>query len=229
MIQMTNIHKTYQMGDVEVRALRGVTLTIEPGEFIAVMGPSGSGKSTLMHVLGLLDVPDSGSYKLWDREVSKLSENELAQLRSSAFGFVFQQFHLLPRTTAIENVGLPLLYQAGGGRDGAGASRRRLEAVGLGDRLEHKPNELSGGQQQRVAIARAIVTDPAVLLADEPTGNLDTKTSREIMELVTSLNRDQGITVIMVTHETDIAAYAERVVRFLDGKVEADAHRKEAA
>jgi macrolide transport system ATP-binding/permease protein len=198
MIELRDIHKTYRMGGTTVYALRGVTLTIEQGEFVAITGPSGSGKSTLMHVIGLLDVPDSGSYRLLGQEVAHLRENELAVLRREAIGFVFQQFNLLPRVAADENVAMPLLY-----------SRHRLDLeradvlltqVGLKERVHHKPNELSGGQQQRVAIARALVNEPRILLADEPTGNLDTASQQEILAVLRELNR-QGITIVMVTHE----------------------------
>jgi macrolide transport system ATP-binding/permease protein len=224
MIEIKNIHKTYKMGDQEVHALAGVSIKIEPGEFVAIMGPSGSGKSTLMHILGLLDVPDSGSYQLYDREVSQLTEDELAVLRRKAIGFVFQQFNLLARTTAAENVALPQLY-----------SHRRLDLiksggllgqVGLGDRLEHKPNELSGGQQQRVAIARSLINDPRIILADEPTGNLDSKSGKEIMGILKDLNR-QGITIILVTHEESIGNQARRVIRMKDGLVYSDERKEE--
>jgi putative ABC transport system ATP-binding protein len=221
--------KIYGTGHAAVQALAGVDLTIKEGEFVAIMGPSGSGKSTAMNIIGCLDTPTEGEYLFKDISVGKLDRGQRTLLRRHFLGFVFQGFNLLARTTAVENVELPLIY-----RGIAPAERRRLalqalRRVGLEGREHHTSAELSGGQQQRVAIARAIVTDPVVLLADEPTGNLDTKTSREIMELVTSLNREQGITIIMVTHETDIAAYAERVVRFLDGRVESDAPRQEAA
>ncbi len=219
MIRISGVRKTYQMGAAAVPALRGVSFSIEPGEFVAIMGPSGSGKSTLMHVLGLLDVPESGTYELLGREVSRLGEDELAALRSRAIGFVFQQFNLLPRTSALENVGLPLLYRA----NGREPSRPRLllEEVGLGSRLQHKPSELSGGQQQRVAIARALVNEPRIILADEPTGNLDSQSEREIMEILAALNA-RGITVILVTHEPEIARYARRLIRMRDGMIQAD-------
>ena len=219
MIQISSVHKVYRMGQVEVPALRGVSLTIEPGEFVAIMGPSGSGKSTLMHILGLLDVPDSGSYRLLGKEVSGLTEDELAVLRGKSVGFVFQQFHLLPRATALENVTLPLLY-APNGADPTWP-RRLLEEVGLGARLSHKPSELSGGQQQRVAIARALVNNPAILFADEPTGNLDSASQEEIMAILSRLN-EQGITVVLVTHEADIARHARRLVRMRDGLIQSD-------
>ena len=220
MIQLSNVSKSYRMGEITVPALRDVSLTIEPGEFIAIMGPSGSGKSTLMHVVGLLDVPDGGFYRLFGTEVNRRSEAELADLRARVFGFVFQQFHLLPRTTALENVTLPLLYHDGRRLDDARA-KRRLEEVGLGDRLEHRPNELSGGQQQKVAIARALIHDPAVVLADEPTGNLDSASEREIMQLFTQLH-ERGVTILLVTHEADIAKYAHRIIRMRDGAIQSD-------
>ncbi len=220
MIQLSQISKSYRMGEITVPALRDVSLTIEPGEFIAIMGPSGSGKSTMMHMLGLLDLPDAGSYRLFDTEVSRRSEDELAALRARVFGFVFQQFHLLPRTTALENVALPLLYHDGSHHDDARA-KQRLEEVGLADRLSHKPNELSGGQQQRVAIARALIHDPPIVLADEPTGNLDSTSEHEIMQLFTRLH-ERGVTIILVTHEADIAKYAHRIIRMRDGAIQSD-------
>jgi putative ABC transport system ATP-binding protein len=212
-----------------VHALAGVDLTIAEGEFVAIMGPSGSGKSTAMNLIGCLDTPTAGDYLFKGISLGRLSRDQRTLLRRHFLGFVFQGFNLLPRTTAVENVELPLIYRGLPQGERRAMAMRALKRVGLDGREHHTSAELSGGQQQRVAIARAIVTDPAVLLADEPTGNLDTKTSREIMELVTSLNRDQGITVIMVTHETDIAAYARRVIRFIDGKVESDALNREAA
>ncbi|MGH7818148.1 MAG: ABC transporter ATP-binding protein, partial [Candidatus Binatia bacterium] len=221
MIEVTDVTKTYVLGGGEVHALRGVSLRIEPGEFVAVMGPSGSGKSTLMHVLGLLDAPDSGGYRLLGREVSRLPDDELARLRNETIGFVFQQFNLLPRATAAENVALPALY-ANGRRPGAAKVAGALREVGLADRVSHRPNELSGGQQQRVAIARALVNDPAILLADEPTGNLDSESEREIMRILTDLNQRRGMTVVVVTHEAEIAAYARRLVRMRDGRVLSD-------
>ncbi|MFH1968759.1 MAG: ABC transporter permease, partial [Verrucomicrobiota bacterium] len=221
MIQLTNITKTYAIGEVAVHALRGVSLTIAPGEFVAIMGPSGSGKSTLLHILGLLDVPDTGSYRLLDHEVARLSDNELAALRNSTLGFVFQHFNLLSRTSALENTVLPMLYATDRRGKNTDKARRRLSEVGLGDRLGHKPNELSGGQQQRVAIARALIHDPRIILADEPTGNLDSASAEEILEILTGLNR-QGITIIMVTHESDIAAHARRIIRMRDGIIQSD-------
>jgi macrolide transport system ATP-binding/permease protein len=219
MIELNNVHKTYQMGDQEVRALAGVTLKIEPGEFVAIMGPSGSGKSTMMHILGLLDVPDQGSYKLFGREVSGLSEDELAVFRRATIGFVFQQFNLLARTSALENVALPQLYSKR--KLDLERSRGLLADVGLGNRVDHKPNELSGGQQQRVAIARSLINDPGLLLADEPTGNLDSKSGKEILAILKQLNQ-RGITVVVVTHEEAVAAHAKRVIRMQDGLIHSD-------
>lgn len=219
MIELKNIHKTYRMGDNLVQALRGVSLTIEPGEFVAIIGPSGSGKSTLMHVIGLLDVPDQGVYMLNGRDVSRLNDDDLAIVRREEIGFIFQQFHLLPRTSAVENVSLPLLYSRQQ-RDTT-AAKQLLTRVGLGNRADHRPNELSGGQQQRVAIARALVNQPRLLLADEPTGNLDSKSQDEILEILRELNR-QGITVIIVTHEPEIAQAAPRRIFMRDGVVQSD-------
>jgi len=222
LIQASNLRKVYRMGEVEVQALWDVSLTVEQGEFVAIMGPSGSGKSTLMHLLGLLDVPDSGSYQLAGREVSRLSQDELAVLRARAIGFIFQQFNLLPRMSALENARLPLLYGPVFS-NGSGPSRplELLKQVGLGKRLHHTPAQLSGGQQQRVAIARALVNRPQVIFADEPTGNLDSASSGEILEILSELNR-QGITVILVTHEPDVAARARRIIRMRDGKIQSD-------
>jgi putative ABC transport system ATP-binding protein len=217
MIEIENITKVYQMGETEVRALDGVSLKIEDGEWIAITGPSGSGKSTLMAILGCLDSPTSGAYKLDGIDVAKMRDDQLASVRNTKIGFVFQQFNLLARTSALENVALPLLYATGNHqRDRAKAA---LEAVGLGDRLGHRPNELSGGQQQRVAIARALVTQPSIVLADEPTGNLDSKTGKEIMTLFSELHSQRGITVIFVTHDPSIAANAQRVIHIKDGVV----------
>ena len=222
LIRLQGVTKTYGRGEAAIDALRGVDLEVSAGEFVAVMGPSGSGKSTAMNILGCLDVPTSGSYQFQGVHVEELDRNQRALLRRYYLGFVFQGFNLLARTTARENVELPLLYRGVSARERHAAASAALEQVGLEGREEHTQSELSGGQQQRVAIARAIITRPSVLLADEPTGNLDTRTSREIMDLITHLNRDQGITVIMVTHEADIAAHAERMISFLDGQVESD-------
>jgi putative ABC transport system ATP-binding protein len=228
-IEFKNVAKVYGSGHAAVHALAGVDLTISEGEFVAIMGPSGSGKSTAMNIIGCLDTPTSGEYLFEGVSVGALNRNQRTLLRRHLLGFVFQGFNLLARTTAVENVELPLIYRGMAPGERRRLAMQALQRVGLEGREHHTSSELSGGQQQRVAIARAIVTDPAVLLADEPTGNLDTKTSREIMDLVASLNRDQNITVIMVTHETEIAAYAERIIRFLDGRVESDGPRREAA
>jgi len=219
LIEIRDVHKVYTMGEMRVPALRGVSLDIESGDHVAVMGPSGSGKSTLMHLLGCLDRPTQGSYRLNGAEVGRLSGDELAALRSRAIGFVFQQFNLLPRATAAQNVELPLIY--------SGAPQRRelalaaLERVGLADRAEHRPNELSGGEQQRVAIARALVNTPNIVMADEPTGNLDTKTGREILQLFDALN-GEGITLIVVTHDPAVGERSKRVIRLVDGRIVAD-------
>lgn len=218
-VLLKDIRKTYRMGDTTVHALQGVSLTIEAGDFIAIMGPSGSGKSTLMHVIGLLDVPDAGSYKLEGREVADLSEKDLAVLRRETIGFIFQQFNLLPRMTAAENVSLPTLYSRQ--EVDLGRAKMLLEKTGLGDRSSHRPNELSGGQQQRVAIARSLINEPRMILADEPTGNLDSKSETEIMAILKELNA-QGITIIMVTHEEEIGKYAKRMIRMRDGRIQSD-------
>ena len=223
-ISIRDLTKIYAMGDVEVRALNGVSLDIEAGEFVTVIGPSGSGKSTFMHILGCLDRPTRGQYLLDGHDVSKLSRDALAAVRNKRIGFVFQGFNLLSRTTALDNVELPLLY---GGNGMRGSERRRrakdgLAVVGLSDRMDHLPNQLSGGQQQRVAIARALINHPAILLADEPTGNLDSRTSVEVMEIFQRLNTESGITVLLITHEHDIAQYGTRIIRFRDGKIISD-------
>jgi putative ABC transport system ATP-binding protein len=223
-IAARNLVKTYVVGEVEVRALRGVNLEVQRGEFLAVTGPSGSGKSTFMHIVGCLDRPTSGQYFLDGQDVSRMTKDALASVRNKKIGFVFQGFNLLSRTSALDNVELPLLY-GGKGRKAQERHRRAgevLRAVGLQDRADHHPNQLSGGQQQRVAIARALINDPSILLADEPTGNLDTKTSIEVMDIFQRLNREHGITVVLITHEADIAEYGSRVVSFRDGLVVAD-------
>jgi putative ABC transport system ATP-binding protein len=221
-IRAVNLVKTYKMGDESVHALAGVTLTIEAGDYVAIMGPSGSGKSTMMNLIGALDVPTSGQLFIDGRDIGTLSTDHLAELRNRKIGFVFQQFNLLPRTSALQQVMLPLLYAEPKPDDAREQALKRLGQVGLGNRLDHHPRQLSGGQQQRVAIARALVNNPKLLLADEPTGALDSKTSEEIMELLTELNR-QGVTVILVTHEAEIAEYARRKIVFRDGKIVDDA------
>jgi putative ABC transport system ATP-binding protein len=225
-IDLNNVTKTYASGELSVQALRGVTFSIQPGEYVAIMGPSGSGKSTLMNLLGALDRPTTGTYKLDGADVASLNDNELAAIRLKKLGFIFQGFNLLARTSATKNVALPLFYAGVSPRARNEAAIARLTEVGLADRLTHKPNELSGGQQQRVAIARALVNDPAVLLADEPTGNLDTQTSEEIMALFEALNA-AGRTIIMVTHDEDISRHAKRVIRLRDGLVVADELRNQ--
>jgi putative ABC transport system ATP-binding protein len=233
-MEVRDLTKVYRMGDHEVRALRGVSLQIQPGEFVAVTGPSGSGKSTFMHIAGCLDRPTSGQYLLDGSDVSQVSKDDLARVRNQKIGFVFQGFNLLTRTTALDNVELPLLYRTKNGFRTAERHKRAmaaLGAVGLSERHHHMPNQLSGGQQQRVAIARALINEPSIILADEPTGNLDTRTSIEVMGIFQRLNRERGITVILITHEHDIAEYGTRLIRFRDGRVVADqqvVHRRNA-
>jgi putative ABC transport system ATP-binding protein len=237
-IDVKNLTKVYTVGEIKVHALRGVSLSVEPGEFVAVTGPSGSGKSTFMHIAGCLDRPTGGHYLLDGKDVSKLSKDALADVRNNKIGFVFQGFNLLSRTTALDNVELPLLYKRKGSnlpklkaKDRHGRAMKVLEQVNLANRYHHFPNQLSGGQQQRVAIARALINEPSILLADEPTGNLDTRTSIEVMGIFQKLNREQGITVLLITHEMDIAEYGTRLIRFRDGRVVADQkvmHRRDA-
>lgn len=218
-LELENVVKIYKMDGVETVALNGVSLKIKEGEFIAIMGPSGSGKSTMMHLMGCLDRPTSGKIYFEGKDISKLSDDELAEIRNKKIGFVFQSFYLLPRYTALQNVELPLIYQGIPPKERREKAKSLLEKVGLSDRLYHKPTQLSGGQQQRVAIARALVVNPIVLLADEPTGNLDSKSSHEIMELISRLHREENLTIILVTHERDIAEYAEKIIRMQDGKI----------
>jgi len=222
LIRVHDLYKVYQMGDVEVPALRGISLDIDRGGFVAVMGPSGSGKSTLMNILGCLDRPTRGTYFLEGQEVGSLSADEWAEIRNRKIGFVFQGFNLLPRTSALENVELPMMYNGLHGRKRRARAREVLSLVGLDGRLDHAPSQLSGGQQQRVAIARALVNSPSLILSDEPTGNLDSQTSAEIMELFQKLNESEGITILLVTHERDIAGYANRQIHFRDGLIVSD-------
>ena len=227
-IVLKDITKTYHMGDTAVHALNHVTLGIDSGEFVAIIGSSGSGKSTLMNIVGCLDRPTSGSYQSEGKEVATLDESALAAVRNAKLGFVFQNFNLLPRMSALQNVALPLVYANMPKKERLERAAQHLEKVGLGDRMHHRPNELSGGQRQRVAIARALVNDPPILIADEPTGNLDTKSSLEIMDIFTALHR-HGRTLIMVTHEPDIAAYALRTIQMRDGQIVQDSQREEEA
>ncbi len=219
-VEVQNLVKTYQMGLVEVHALRGLSMQVRKGEIIAIMGPSGSGKSTLMNILGCLDRPSSGTYMLNKENVADLTDDQLAQIRNRQVGFVFQTYNLLARSSALTNVMLPLRYRDNGHANPKQIAEELLERVGLGDRMQHKPSEMSGGQQQRVAIARALVNDPAIVLADEPTGNLDSNSGKEIMELLLSLNKERGVTLIIVTHDPRIAELTQRTVRILDGRVE---------
>ncbi len=220
LIELDDVFKVYAMGEVAVNAVAGVSMSVAPGELLSIVGPSGSGKSTLMNILGCLDVPTTGRYVLEGDDVSQLNDNQLAELRGRKIGFIFQTYNLLPRLSALANVQLPLLY--GGGKEGRQRSIAALEKVGLGHRLKHRPNELSGGEQQRVGIARALVKKPSILMADEPTGNLDSRSSVEIMATLQRLNQEEGITVVIVTHEHDIAAHTRRVVSMLDGMVVSD-------
>ena len=222
LVHLTDVTKVYRVGTVAVPALRGVSLTVEPGEFVAIMGASGSGKSTLMHIIGCLDRPTSGRYLLEGREVGGLPRDDLAAIRSRQIGFVFQSFHLLPRATALANVELPLLYNGSPPAERRRRANEALRAVGLAEREAHRPNQLSGGQQQRVAIARALVNGPSLLLADEPTGNLDSRTSLEILAVLQRLNQERGLTVILVTHDAEMAAFANRIVQCRDGRIVGD-------
>ena len=222
LIELKNITKNYPLGEEELKILKGIDLQIEEGEFVAIMGPSGSGKSTCMNILGCLDKPSEGTYKLDGKQIDGLSSDELAEIRNQKIGFVFQGFNLLSRTSALENVELPMVYAGVGADERRKKAEAALEKVGLKDRMHHRPNQLSGGQQQRVAIARAIVNDAPIIFADEPTGNLDTKMSVEIMDLFTKLNKEMDRTIILVTHEEDIAKYAKRIIRIVDGEIYSD-------
>jgi len=222
LIEVKNLNKTYKMGDMELQAVKDVTLSLENGDFIAIMGASGSGKSTFMNIIGCLDYPTSGEYFLDGKNVTSLGRDELASIRNLKIGFVFQGFNLVSRTSALENVELPMIYKGVPQKERREKAFAALELVGLADRIDHTPNQLSGGQQQRVAIARSIVNDAPIILADEPTGNLDTNTSVEIMEFFVNLNENSGKTIILVTHENDIAQYSKRIIRFKDGNVESD-------
>ena len=219
LIDVSGVTKVFKMGEVEVHALRGVDMQVAEGEMLAIMGPSGSGKSTLMHILGCLDQPTSGLYSLAEQDMSSLNDDELAEIRNRRIGFVFQTFNLLARTSALENVMLPLIYAGVGRANRRDRACKALEAVGLADRMHHGPMELSGGQQQRVAIARALVNDPTIILADEPTGNLDSQSGEEVMKVLQALNQERGMTVILVTHDADIASYTDRVVSLYDGQI----------
>jgi len=221
MLKINNITKTYKIGKVKVEALRGVSFYVDEGKFVAIMGPSGSGKSTLMHIIGCLDQPTEGSFIIGGKDVSKLNDNKLAEIRNKSIGFVFQQFNLLSRNTILHNVEIPLIYAGLKTKSRRGMAKQALESVGLGDRLKHKPNEISGGEKQRAAIARALVNNPLIILADEPTGNLDTKNGEEIMKIFDSLHQ-KGHTIIMVTHELEIAQHAQRIIHLRDGLIEKD-------
>ena len=228
-IEAVDVRRSYRTGGTEVEALRGVDLTIDEGEYLAIVGPSGSGKSTLMHLLGCLDRPTSGRLRIGGRDIADLSQTELARVRNAEIGFVFQSFQLLARTTALDNVALPLVYRGIGAKARRALAAEALQAVGLGHRLRHRPNELSGGEQQRVAIARALIGGPRILLADEPTGNLDTRTGREVMEVLEALNADRGVAVVLVTHDPEVAGQTRRQVRIRDGLIEADSGAPVAA